>query len=95
MPYIEALANRLPVVATPNSGADYALDSGRYGLIVEADELGEALVRALTDDVLRNRLTLAAAERAQDYSWDRLIGQYELAYELAIRRFHARRASSR
>jgi phosphatidylinositol alpha-mannosyltransferase len=95
MPYIEALANRLPVVATPNSGADYALGSGRYGLIVEADELGEALVRALTDDALRTQLTLNAAERVQDYSWDRLIGQYELAYELAISRFHARGASSR
>jgi phosphatidylinositol alpha-mannosyltransferase len=93
IPYVEALANGLAVVATHNSGADYVLAAGRYGLIVEPDDLGDALVRALTDDGLRGRLAIAAAERVKDYSWDRLIGQYEQAYELAISRFHARHAA--
>lgn len=95
IPYVEALANSLPVVATPNPGAVHVLGSGRYGLIVEPDDLGDALIRALTDDVLRERLAVAARERSREYSWDRLIGQYEQAYELAISRFGARRRSSR
>jgi glycosyltransferase involved in cell wall biosynthesis len=94
IPYVEALANRLPVVATPNPGAEQVLAGGRYGLIVEPGDLGVALIRALTDGDLREQLAIAAAERAQDYSWDRLIGQYEQAYDLAISRFKARRGSA-
>jgi phosphatidyl-myo-inositol alpha-mannosyltransferase len=90
LPYVEALANGLPVVATRNPGADEVLRAGRYGLIVEPDELGGALVAALTDGALRARLTAGAAERVADYSWDRLILDYERAYELAIERYAGR-----
>lgn len=92
MPYLEALANGLTVVATPNSGAEYALGGGRCGLIVEPDLLGEALIRALTDDTERELLAAAGAERVKDYSWERLIPLYEQAYELAISRYAARTA---
>jgi glycosyltransferase involved in cell wall biosynthesis len=91
LPYLEALANGLPVVATRNPGADEVLAAGRYGLIVEPDELGAALLRALTDEPLRSELAAAAAERVAEYSWDRLIVDYERAYELAIARFATRR----
>jgi glycosyltransferase involved in cell wall biosynthesis len=91
IPYLEALANGLPVVATPNPGANQILDAGRYGLIVNPEDLGQTLLRALTDDALRSRLSIAANERMQSYSWDRLIIEYEGAYDLAIRRFRARR----
>lgn len=93
IPYVEAMANGLAVVATPNPGADHVLASGRYGLIVNPDELGEALIDTLVDDGRRERLITASAQRVADYSWDRLVGQYEQAYDLAIRRFHARRNS--
>jgi glycosyltransferase involved in cell wall biosynthesis len=91
IPYVEALANGLPVVATHNSGSDHVLGGGRYGLVVEDDDLGDGLVRSLTDDTLRQELSGLAAERARDYSWERLIPLYEHAYELAITRFRARR----
>jgi glycosyltransferase involved in cell wall biosynthesis len=90
IPYLEAMAHGLPVVATPNPGAVDVLGGGRYGMIVEADELGEALTRTLTDEALRARLHQAAEERAQDYRWERVIADYEAAYELAIDRFHRR-----
>ena len=89
MPYVEAMANGLTVVATPNSGAEYALAAGKFGLIAEPDTLGQTLVSALSDGGLRARLAAAAAERVADFSWERLIVQYELAYELAISRFRA------
>jgi glycosyltransferase involved in cell wall biosynthesis len=95
LPYVEALANGLAVIATRNPGADEVLSAGRYGLIVEPDALGATLLRALTDDGLRSALASAGAERVEDYSWDRLIGDYDRAYELAIERFAARRRSSR
>jgi phosphatidyl-myo-inositol alpha-mannosyltransferase len=94
LPYVEALANGLAVVATANPGADEVLQNGRCGLIVEPDALGDALVRTLTDQVLRRELSAVGRERAADYSWDRLIADYERAYQLAIERFRARRRSN-
>jgi glycosyltransferase involved in cell wall biosynthesis len=91
LPYIEALAHSLPVVATRNVGAEQVLMDGRYGLIVESEDLGEALVRALTDQELRQGLVASASDRAEHFAWGRLIPEYERAYELAIRRFRSRR----
>ena len=92
IPYIEALANGLPVIATPNSGAMHILGEGLHGLITEPDRLGVTLLTVLQDDAVRARLGTAARERARDFAWASLIEQYERAYELAISRFHARTA---
>src|SRR5581483_8941283 len=49
VPYIEAMASGTPVVATPNPGSLEVLDGGRCGVIVDPDELGDALIALLRD----------------------------------------------
>ena len=90
LPYLEALANRLPVVATPNPGAEYVLSGGDYGIITEPHALGEVLLRLLMDAASRAELANKGTQRVSDFSWDRIVTQHEAAYELAIERFAGR-----
>ena len=91
IPYLEAMSHGVPVVATPNIGAEMLLEGGRAGMIASDEQLGEALVRALTDDSLRERLGREGRRRAADFSWDAVTEAYEAAYRLAIARWSDRR----
>jgi glycosyltransferase involved in cell wall biosynthesis len=94
MPYLEAMAHGVPVVASPNPGAQDVLGAGRWGRIVEDDQLGPALLELLTDPDLRRSLSDLGRERARDFAWDRVIADHEAAYALAIHR-HSGRAVAR
>jgi phosphatidylinositol alpha-mannosyltransferase len=87
IPYIEAMAQGVPVVATPNPGAELVLDRGRYGRIVEDAELGETLSGLLADAGARSELSALGRERAQDFAWSRVAESYEAAYADAISRW--------
>jgi glycosyltransferase involved in cell wall biosynthesis len=76
VPYIEAMACGTAVVATPNAGALEVLEKGKHGLIADLPDLGNALVRVLTDADERAHLERAGLERAQDFSWDRIVAAY-------------------
>lgn len=55
----QAMAARVPVVATRVGGVDYLVDHGRTGFVVELDDvkgLAEAMVRLLADADLRARM---------------------------------------
>jgi glycosyltransferase involved in cell wall biosynthesis len=80
VPYIESMASGTPVVATPNVGACEVTDDGRCGIIASEEELGENLVRMLTDTVLRDRMRRAGLNRARDFAWDRVCDDYEALY---------------
>jgi glycosyltransferase involved in cell wall biosynthesis len=85
VPYIEAMAARTAVVATsPNPGAREVLGDGAFGLYVEDDQLGEALVRVLSDAALRDGLVFRGAERSRTFAWDNVAGQYEALFERVI-----------
>ena len=81
VPYIEALANGCPVVATPNPGAREVLDEGRYGVLVEPDEVGRAITDLLEDEERRERMASAGLVRAQEFSWEHVLDRYEKVYE--------------
>ena len=49
-------------------------------------DLVRALVRALTDDGLRERLAAAASLRAEDFSWDKVVALYLDLYQRALER---------
>lgn len=85
VPYIEAMACGTPVVATPNPGAVEVLQGGRYGRIVEPEQLGEALLALLQDEAERNRLAADGLERSKIYQWSSVVEQYSALYrELGV-----------
>ena len=77
LPYVEAMASGLPVVATPNPGSVEVLASGEYGLLVADAEFGDALIALLADVGRRDRLIAKGLSRAQEYSLDATVEQYE------------------
>jgi glycosyltransferase involved in cell wall biosynthesis len=88
LPYLEAMANGTPVVATSNPGSRFVLDDGRYGLVCAEDELGRRIAALLLDDAGRKRLAEAGVERAAQFSWEDLLDRHERAYRDAIAAFH-------
>lgn len=72
MVLLEAMSQRLPVVATPVGCAPSLIDSGVSGLLVEprsADALASALMRMLAEPELRQRCAAAAARRVSAMTW--------------------------
>ena len=80
VPYIEALASGLPVVATANPGAVEVLAHGRYGVLTDDAGLPGELVRLLRSEEARHARAEAGLRRAADYSWDTVCARYEQLY---------------
>jgi len=98
LPVVEAMACGTPVVTSnvsslPEAGSDIALCVEPYS--VEA--MAEALYKALTDQVFRQRCRAMAAVAAQRFSAqamaERTVGVYEQAAELHSSRLRSRRVS--
>jgi glycosyltransferase involved in cell wall biosynthesis len=89
MTLTEAAACGTPAVATAIAGHTDAVLHGESGLLVEdADELAGALHRVVTDEVLRNRLSRGALDRARWFTWEATARRSleALAEETAARR---------
>jgi glycosyltransferase involved in cell wall biosynthesis len=72
MVVVEAMSQRLPVVATPVGCARALVESGKTGLVVPPRDpaaLAGALARMLADADLRRRCAAAAFERVRDMTW--------------------------
>lgn len=80
VPYIEAMASGTAVIATPNPGAQEVLEEGKYGLIVEDDDLGQQICRLLSEEDLRNEYVEKGLQRAKVFSWEQVAEQYENLY---------------
>lgn len=87
IPYVEAMASGLPVVATSNPGSRYVLEDGRYGVILDEDALGSTLAGLLEDRERREGLERAALRRSSELSLDAVVDAYLGAYRalLALR----------
>jgi len=95
VPYVEAMACGTPVVTTPNPGASEVLEDGKYGAIVEAGSLGEALVNLLENPDRRERMTRRGLERATRYSLEKVVKQYEEVYgDLLLKTYRDRPGSA-
>lgn len=90
MPYIEAMTQGTPVVATPNPGATQALAAGG-GVIVRDDDVADALVALLTDTDRRTVLSGQALSAGRRFGWERSVRAHEVAYAAAIERWHSAR----
>jgi len=80
IPYVEAMASGLPVVATPNVGSRYVTREGNDGILCEVDELGGTLVDLMRDEVRMRELGDAGVKRAMAFSLDAVVSQYEALY---------------
>jgi glycosyltransferase involved in cell wall biosynthesis len=90
LPYMEAMGHGIPVVASPNPGAQDLLGDGSWGVVTEDETLGEELIRLLGDPAARESIAARGRERAAAFSWDRMLDQHERAYDLAVDRWAAK-----
>ena len=77
LPYVEAMACGVPVVATPNPGSLEVLGGGQYGRVVDDAGFSETVVHLLGDGQARAALVDAGLERAADYGLERTLDEYE------------------
>ena len=85
IPYAEAMAAGLPVVATPNVGARFVTDEGRFGVLASLDEIGDRLVDVLGDPADRERLGALSRRRVVEFDRARVASQYEQLYRSGTR----------
>lgn len=85
IPYIEAMAAGLPVVATPNPGAREVTSDGVAGKLVPDSKLGEELVAMLTDRSLRESFAALGRERVEArYGMAQVCSSYEALYSSVL-----------
>jgi glycosyltransferase involved in cell wall biosynthesis len=87
MVVVEAMAQRLPVVATAVGCAPALLGDGAGGIVVpprDADALAAALARLLADAPLRRRMGSAAHERVRGMTWAATARQTVEVYAAAL-----------
>ena len=90
VPYVEAMAAGTAVVASPNPGAQEVLCEGKYGLLAEDAELGNQINLLLSKEELRHAYAKKGLLRAQEFSWEQVVTQYENLYADLLSR-HPRR----
>ena len=83
---LEAMAARLPVVATRVGGIPELIEDGRNGLLVPPKDpaaLAAAIRRLLEDSSLADKLAQGAQERARtEFSFERLLSELDQLYGL-------------
>jgi glycosyltransferase involved in cell wall biosynthesis len=97
---LEAMAARLPILATAAPGIVDQIEEGRQGLLVpcgDAAALARRMENLMADPELRGRLSDAGAATAREYSWPVITRAYVELYEKLIARapadFHGAAAS--
>jgi UDP-glucose:(heptosyl)LPS alpha-1,3-glucosyltransferase len=75
---IEAMATGLPVIATRVGGVEDYLIDGVNGFLTERDpdEIARHIDRLFTSPNVYHRVSAAAAQRALEYSWNRIADRY-------------------
>jgi phosphatidyl-myo-inositol alpha-mannosyltransferase len=94
LPYIEAMANGIPIVSSPNPGARYVLGDALAALsIVPDQELGSALVMLLSDEMARRARAEQGRQQVVRFSWAAVVEHHIDAYRLAMAKFAAQRGT--
>jgi D-inositol-3-phosphate glycosyltransferase len=81
---LEAHACGTPVVGTPVGGLSFIVADGRSGWLSESrdpSEFAGRLKTLLSDNDLRESFAQCAAERSEEFSWDRTAEQFLQLYE--------------
>jgi glycosyltransferase involved in cell wall biosynthesis len=84
---IDALWMGKPIAATRAGGIPEVIQHGSSGLLASIEnsaELGQAISRLLTDEVLRSRLSLGGRARAAMFSVERTAARTSLVYDRVL-----------
>jgi glycosyltransferase involved in cell wall biosynthesis len=85
---LEAMAARLPVVASRTGGLAESVVDGRTGLLVEPNNpavLADAMLRLIRDKKKAQNMGAAGEERARElFSWDVLVGRLTGIYNALV-----------
>lgn len=71
---LEAMACGLPIICTPNSGGDSAVNDGSEGFIVPVrnpQAIVEKVISLYEDPVRLKKMSINAHQKAQEFTWDR------------------------
>jgi phosphatidyl-myo-inositol alpha-mannosyltransferase len=80
IPYAEAMASGLPVVATPNIGARFVTADGAAGVLTNLDSIGRAIRELLGDAARREELSRRSIRRSARFTLERVVNEYEALY---------------
>lgn len=88
---VEAMAAELPIITANVPGCKDVVRASKDGIIIDdpldSKELCAQMARFLDDVELRKHFAQNSKERAEDFSWDSIVGDYVALYENEIRRF--------
>ena len=86
---LEALAMSCPAVSTPIGSQGINIINRESGIIAKnIEEIIEAAINVLTDDELAKKLSINARKLVeQEYSWDKVFAQIDLAINNALEKF--------
>jgi phosphatidylinositol alpha-mannosyltransferase len=80
IPYAEAMASGVPILATPNIGARYVTEDGADGVLAPLSDIGVQLLDLLEDRDAREQLRRSGSTRADTFDLDRIAESYEVLY---------------
>jgi glycogen(starch) synthase len=83
---LEAMAARVPVIATNVGGVPEFVENGRTGKLIEAGDIGglAAAIQCHLDQPKSQQQLSLAYQTACSYEWDNVINDYLLMYRAAI-----------
>ncbi len=79
---LEAMTSGLPIIAARCEGTEELI--AENGLVIEnatAEEIAKAIKKLIDDRQLRNQMSTAARQRAQQFTWSRIAEKYLNIYE--------------
>jgi phosphatidyl-myo-inositol alpha-mannosyltransferase len=87
IPYVEALASGTAIISSPNTGANYILDRGKYGIITDDASFGQCLNELIENVDKRAMLSQIGIARAKDFAWEVVAEKHREIYRDAISLF--------
>jgi glycosyltransferase involved in cell wall biosynthesis len=87
IPYLEAITSGTVTVTSPNPGAEFVLDNGKYGFIVSDDSYADTVLELIRSSELRREYELIGLARASEFSEMEVITEHLDWYRVAIERF--------
>jgi len=81
--YMESQACGAPVIATKGFGSEYAVKNGVTGILVgneDVEQTAEAIKKIFSNKKIRDEMSAAAIEHAQEHTWDKIAQNYLLKF---------------